>query len=446
MDTKIVIIGAGITGLSLAHFLRKSGIDFILLEKESEPGGKIKTLIKDDFTLECGPNTVLLKEPALKEIISDLNLLESVVFASKSIGKKRFVNTENGIFKIPLDPFSFFSSQLITFYDKWQIIKDVFSKTSYSNESNTVEDYFNKKFSKNVTRNLIDPFVTGIYAGDISKMSFKHSFPTLYKADCEKGSLIKGFMSERKNNSKNEGIFSFEGGLNRLVQNLSNQIEHDLILNAEVLSIDKQNSGNFHIKISDKQITRTINSNFIVDTRALKETAKSLNLNESFPQIEYVPVVSMHLGFKTRDTLQVPKGFGVLNNKMANKKYLGCIFNSDIFPHTAPKDFRLFTLLIGGARNPNYALNFDGKMRDEVIEDFSSTFNINVKPDFIHHFFWSTAIPQYNSGYNSVIESINKFHTANKNYFLLGNYNEGVSVGDCIKKAKKLSELFINQY
>ena len=110
MDTKIVIIGAGITGLSLAHFLRKSGIDFILLEKESEPGGKIKTLINDDFTLECGPNTVLLKEPSLKEILSDLNLLESVVFASRSIGKNRFVNTENGIFKIPSGPFGFFSS------------------------------------------------------------------------------------------------------------------------------------------------------------------------------------------------------------------------------------------------------------------------------------------------------------------------------------------------
>ncbi|QNL20836.1 protoporphyrinogen oxidase [Hyphobacterium sp. CCMP332] len=445
MDTKIVIIGAGITGLSLAHFLKKSGIDFILLEKESETGGKIKTLIKDDFTLECGPNTVLLKEPALKEVLFDLNLLKSIIFASKSIGKNRFVNTENGIFKIPSGPFSFFSSQLITFYDKWQIIKDVFSKTSYSNESITVEDYFNKKFSKNVTRNFIDPFVTGIYAGDISKMSFKYSFPALFKADNEKGSLIKGLTSERGNNSKNEGIFSFEGGLNRLVQSISSQIDHSLILNAEVQSIKKQNSGNFHIKISSKHTTRTITSNYIVDTRALKETAKSFNLNESFPEIEYVPVVSLHLGYKTSETVKVPKGFGLLNNKMADKKYLGCIFNSDIFPHTAPKGFRLFTLLIGGARNPNYALNFDRKIRDEVIEDFNSTFRINARPDFIHHFSWPAAIPQYNSGYERVVKNIKKFHKANKNYFLLGNYYEGVSIGDCMKKSKKLSEFLIDQ-
>ncbi len=445
MDTKIVIIGAGITGLSLAHFLKKFDIDFILLEKENKPGGKIKTLIKDDFTLECGPNTVLLKDAALKEILSDLGLYDSVVFANKSIGKNRFVNTEKGIFKIPTGPLSFLSSSLINMRDKWQIIKDVVSNKSISTDSITVEEYFNKKFNNNVTRNLIDPLVTGIYAGDIGKISFKHSFPVLYKADQEKGSLIKGLIANRKNNSKNEGIFSFKGGLSRLIQSLSNSIKDKLIVNAEVLRIVKQETGIFHINVGDKDSSSTIKSKYIVDTRALRETTKSLNLVEFFPEIEYVPVVSLHLGFKNADTGHIPKGFGVLNNKMAIKKYLGCIFNSDIFPHTAPKDFRLFTLLIGGARNPKYALNFDHKMKDEVIKDFQSTFRINANPDFIHHYSWPSAIPQYKSGYDSVLEKIKTFHTANKNFFLLGNYYDGVSVGDCVKKAKSLSDVIIDR-
>ena len=44
-EVNTVIIGAGICGLSAAHFLSKKRSDFLILEASNLPGGIIKTKI-----------------------------------------------------------------------------------------------------------------------------------------------------------------------------------------------------------------------------------------------------------------------------------------------------------------------------------------------------------------------------------------------------------------
>ena len=68
-EVNTVIIGAGICGLSAAHFLSKKRSDFLILEASNLPGGIIKTKIENDFICENGPNTVLLNNNAIEKII-----------------------------------------------------------------------------------------------------------------------------------------------------------------------------------------------------------------------------------------------------------------------------------------------------------------------------------------------------------------------------------------
>ncbi len=436
MKTDIAILGAGITGLSLAHFLKKSGKNFFVLEKEAYAGGKIKTIEKDDYICECGPNTVQLQEEALYEIIEDLGLNDSIIYANKSLSNSRYVNTENGLFKLPGSSISLFRNSLLDSESKWKILKDLFSGTSYAKEGITVEDFFISKFGVTLTKNIIDPFVTGIYAGDISKMSFRYAFPKLYQADLEKGSLIRGLMGSRKSRPKNKGIFSFRNGLSELPKCIETEVQNELYLSSEIRKIEKLKNGNYKITYHFNSVEKELEAVQIFDTRSLNSVENSLNLEKYFSKVEYVPVISLHLGFKNEYLTNVPNGFGVLNSRASNKKYLGCIFNSDIFPHTAPSEHKLYTLLIGGARNPDYARNFnEGKMK-EVIEDFCTTMKIDTDPEFIHYYSWPAAIPQYNIGHENIELDIYKFQNEFPNYNLIGNYFDGVSIGDCVKKGR----------
>ena len=119
-EVNTVIIGAGICGLSAAHFLSKKRSDFLILEASNLPGGIIKTKIENDFICENGPNTVLLNNDAIEEIIKDYNLWEELQFPKDTSNKNRFVLHKNKLTKIPLNPISFIFSPLFSFMSKFR--------------------------------------------------------------------------------------------------------------------------------------------------------------------------------------------------------------------------------------------------------------------------------------------------------------------------------------
>ena len=117
-DVNTVIIGSGICGLSVAHFLSKKRSDFLVLESSNRAGGIIQTKIEKDFICENGPNTVLLNNEANEEIIKDYTLWSELQFPKESSNKNRFVLHKNKLTKIPLNPLSFIFSPLFSFFDK----------------------------------------------------------------------------------------------------------------------------------------------------------------------------------------------------------------------------------------------------------------------------------------------------------------------------------------
>ena len=127
-EVNTVIIGAGICGLSAAHFLSKKRSDFLILEASNLPGGIIKTKIENDFICENGPNTVLLNNDAIEEIIKDYNLWEELQFPKETSNKNRFVLHQDRLTKIPLNPISFIFSPLFSFISKIRILREPFIK------------------------------------------------------------------------------------------------------------------------------------------------------------------------------------------------------------------------------------------------------------------------------------------------------------------------------
>ena len=117
MKKKTIILGAGISGLSSAHFLSKKSDDFIILEESNRVGGWINSEKIDGYTCENGPNTVLLNNTAFLELLKDLNLEKEICKPQESAADNRYVLHQNKLQKIPTTPWQFFISPLLKLRD-----------------------------------------------------------------------------------------------------------------------------------------------------------------------------------------------------------------------------------------------------------------------------------------------------------------------------------------
>jgi len=446
MSKKIVILGAGISGLSCAYFLKKKGHDVCVLEKESSAGGVIQTHEENGYICENGPNTVILGKPDLKKLIADLNLNEELILPS-SDAKKRYILRNKKLLKIPSVPTDFFTTKSLTIFGKIRILFEPFISPLPNGADQTVADFTTRRFGKEVYRNFINPFVAGIYAGDAAKLSTRFGFKLLYELEQDYKSVIKGFIArakERKKNKEKQTIFSFRKGMHQLINELEKNLQNEIIYKASVTSISSEENG-YTIKYAQNGEDKEITANSVVSTLpayALSESIFNIcNVTaEKLKQLEYVPIVALHLGYKKEQIKNNSKGFGALAPGHENTPLLGILFNSQIFNHVAPKGKELFTLMIGGSRLPLLTELPDNELLKIAKTEFEKIMNVEGEPDFVHFSRWKRAIPQYTMQYKEIYEAIQKFELNNKNFYIAGNCTHGISVPDCIENAWLISK------
>ena len=433
-DVNTVIIGSGICGLSVAHFLSKKRSDFLVLESSNRAGGIIQTKIEKDFICENGPNTVLLNNEAIEEIIKDHNLWSELQFPKESSNKNRFVLHKNKLTKIPLNPLSFIFSPLFSFFSKIRILKEPFVNAHQENTS--VFEFVKKRFGKEFHDQLIEPFITGIYAGNTKKMSARHTLKMLWKLEQTHGSVIKGLLKSKRTKKNKIDSFNFPKGLSQLISKITKSMESKLILNFKVQQIIKHENG-YEItsesgKIFCKEIICT------VPAYSLKKLIDDSGLVSQLNKIIYSPVDVFHFGFEKKNIQNNKQGFGVLTKPSDGKSYLGILFNSRIFDYVSPADKELFTVLVGGERQKHLCEMNPDKLKKLILEELEDLIGHKGKIVIENHYRWSKGIPQFNLDHTELLNAIEEFENNNSKFHLIGNYFNGVSVSDCIQKSRDL--------
>ena len=433
-DVNTVIIGSGICGLSVAHFLSKKRSDFLVLESSNRAGGIIQTKIEKDFICENGPNTVLLNNEAIEEIIKDHNLWSELQFPKESSNKNRFVLHKNKLTKIPLNPLSFIFSPLFSFFSKIRILKEPFVNAHQENTS--VFEFVKKRFGKEFHDQLIEPFITGIYAGNTKKMSARHTLKMLWKLEQTHGSVIKGLLKSKRTKKNKINSFNFPKGLSQLISKITKSMGSHLILNFKVQQIIKHENG-YEItsesgKIFCKEIICT------VPAYSLKKLIDDSGLVSQLNKIIYSPVDVFHFGFEKKNIQNNKQGFGVLTKPSDGKSYLGILFNSRIFDYVSPADKELFTVLVGGERQKHLCEMEPDKLKKLILEELEDLIGHKGKIVIENHYRWSKGIPQFNLDHTELLNAIEEFENNNSKFHLIGNYFNGVSVSDCIQKSRDL--------
>ena len=429
-----LIIGAGISGLATGHFLKKQKKEFYIFESKNHVGGVINTQKIKNFICENGPNTVLLNNNAIIELIDDLNLSAEIIYPTKYVKNKFFLH-EGKIVKSPNSFKSFLSTKLISIKSKFKILKRFFFFNKQKHE--TVYKYVLENFGEDVHDNILEPFLNGIYAGNTKKMSFKHALPKLWKINSTYNSFLD-FLIKKKKKKKNNNPIYFKDGFNTLIDKLKTGLKNEMHTKFQVKKVSLITKKKYLIefvngkKITCNKIIFTINPKNIIDIMNLKV--------ESFDEKLYNPIDVIHFAFNKKDYHRNIKGFGLLSKKSEKTSFLGVLFNSDIFPHVAPNDLKLITVLVGG-ENQSHLCELDKDQITSIVEnEIKELLKIN-KIVFKKHYRWKQAIPRYNiQNIKYLISNFNNHLVSFKNIHVNGNYLNGVSVSDCILKSKIISQ------
>lgn len=458
IETPVVIIGGGLTGLSLAAGLDMKEIPFVLLEKENRVGGQVKTLRKDGFTFEVGPNTGTISNPEVVELF-EYAAPDAILEVAQSASNARWIWKGGRFHPIPSGIISGLRTPLYSWKDKFRVPFEPFRKRG-TDPNETVGALAERRLGKSIVDYTIDPFIGGVYAGDPYQLVTRVALPKLYRLEQTYGSFIGGAIkkakepkSEREKKATKK-IFNAEGGLQSLVDSVAKKVAKRGEILLEVNNIKVRPKGDsrgprYQVTFVRDGQERVIQCEYVVSTVRAdvlpdifpEEWSSDLEVISQFP---YAPVAEVVVGFSSLPS--IPRAaFGALVPSKEKRKILGILFPSSCFRHRTPnEDGALFTIFMGGLRNKDRFFGLsEEELRRDALEELYAMMRIprEVKPDLVHVARYAKAIPQYDRGTDERHRRIGVLERDFPGLFLAGGIRDGIGMANRIQQGFEISKL-----
>ena len=438
------MIGAGLTGLSTAFHLHRQGRDVVILEKADRVGGQIHTYHENGFTFESGPNTGVVSFPEVAELFQMLEGSCQLEIARES-SKRRLIWKGDRFHELPCSPVSAITTPLFRLSDKFRILGEPWRKKG-TDPDEPVGALAARRLGKSFYEYAVDPFVSGVYAGDPMKLTTRYALPKLYNLEANYGSFIRGAIAKAKEPKTDRDrlatkkVFSAVGGLQRLVEALSKDLR--IITSANNLKV---------MPTADGQWSCTYNGTEEIVCRKVVTTVGAYALPALLPFIPeaqmqkmsnlfYAPIIQVILGVKNARGLDFP-AFGGLVPSKEQKRVLGILFPSSCFEQRCPDGGALYSYFIGGARHTDYLQKSDDEIREITLEAFHSMlkYPADMQPDLLRIFRHEHAIPQYWSDSGERFATIEALQQQYPGLILAGNMRDGIGMGNRIHQGATIA-------
>jgi len=447
----IAILGAGITGLVAAYRLTQRGHRIRILEQANRAGGAIRTERTDGWLIEAGPNSLLSGEPALKTFLGELDLSQQVIEANPA-AKNRYIVRNGKLIPAPLSPPAFLTSPLFSPLGKVRFLSDLLNRPRVRTIDVPLSEFVRGHFGSEFVDYALNPFVSGVYAGNRSRLSARNAFPKLWQIEQQHGSLIRGQIAEAKSRKaraeSRPAIFSFLDGLQTLTDTIVRRLPAGCIaFNASLEAITPGEKWNVIWNQSDATQTEAFDSIIVALPAPALARLRIGSLGDRplavLDGMEHPRVSSLFVGFRREQIKHPLDGFGVLIPAVENRSILGVLFSSSLFPNRAPDGHAALTVMIGGSRQPELAALPTEQLLSQILPDLAELLGISGDPVFVRHTFWPRAIPQYNVGHEQYLSAMAGLETNHPGLFIGGQARDGISVPACVAAGERLASRVI---
>lgn len=463
MTKSIAIIGAGITGLSSAYFIKKQrpDIDVTIYEATNRTGGKIQTYRQDGYTIELGPESYLGRKQIMTDIAKDIGLADELI--TNQTGQS-YIYAKNKLFPIPggsilgvptnLKPF--IKTKLISPKGKLRAGLDLFKKPIQIERDISVGSFFRERLGDEVLENLIEPLMGGIYGTNIDELSLMSTFPEFKEREEQFGSLIKGMRYEKMQRQKQRQLYpgapkgqfkQFRHGLTSFIEKLT-----DYVVNQGV-------KIRFNTPIDDIVISQTNYELVVDDEKNIYDSVLVTTPHQTFmkwfgndPALDYfktmpsTTVATVVLAFDEQHIENTYDGTGFVIARTSQTDITACTWTSKKWPFTTPEGKVLIRAYVGKPGDTVVKDHSDEELVDIVKRDLTQMMTFKGAPYFSIVNRLPNSMPQYRVDHMDNISAIQAHIKHNyPRLRIAGASFEAVGLPDCILQGKNAVSELLNE-
>lgn len=462
-----VVVGSGVSGMSAAFRAQrdiaagKGRGRVVVTEGRDRVGGNVTTRKADGFLWEEGPNSFQPGD-GIMTAAYDAGCGDDLVLADPT--SKRWVLWDGTLHALPAGPEDVLFD-LLTWPGKLRAGMGVvgLKPPPPPGVEESVEQWVRRNLGAEAFERLIEPFCSGVYAGDPSKLSAEAAVNKVWRLEGLGGSLGGGMlkvMEEKKAAAesapprdprlpviKGSTVGSFRDGLITLPLTQQKALEADggeVRLEHKLVGITKRGKD-FVLEYDTPGGKTTLVTPRVFVTAPAYALAEVLKSNvpaaaTALEQFYYPPVCAATIAYPTKDFQVLPSGFGQLHPRSQGVRTLGTIYSSELFPGRVPDGWTMVLNYIGGAQDVAIGDMSESEIVDIVDADARKTL---LKPDapkpkVLGVRTWHKAIPQFNVGHNALLADVRSALEAagmgeSDGLTLGGNFVFGVALGKCVE-------------
>lgn len=461
---RVVVVGGGISGLASAYRIRQEAresdlpLSLVVVEAGTTMGGKVQSERTEGYVCEAGPQGFLDNEPATLRLVDDLGLRDRLLPSEDSVAR-RFIYRNHRFHELSMNPLKFLASPLLSFRGKLSMAGEYFRSPRLTDDDESVRAFGERRLGREFTEVMLDSMVSGIHAGDISRLSLPAAFPKIATLEREYGGLFRGMFQKRKEakrQAKATGttrrveagpggiLHSFDKGMAVPIEALTRNLrEQDLRLATRATRVEAHGRGYRVFLENSLGEASTLDAEALVLALPAPGMARILNslVPAAADALSQVPLAGVHvvcLGYERAQVRGDVRGFGALIPRGEGLRTLGVLYIHATFAGHAPGDHVLLRAMVGGRHDPQANELGDEELRQLVQREISPLLRIQGEPGFRRNFRWNEGIPQYELGHLQRIASAREALADHRGIFLTGNSICGIAFNSCVAHSEEI--------
>jgi oxygen-dependent protoporphyrinogen oxidase len=439
MQTDVLVIGAGISGLVCAWQLQQAGVRVATVDAAARAGGAIGSRREHGVLVEAGPNSMLETTPRIGELVAGLGL-QAERLEPGAEAKKRFILRGGRLHAVPTSPGAFLRTPLFSFGAKAALLREPFVARGAADRDESVADFVRRRLGQEFLDYAINPFVSGVYAGNPEALSVHAAFPRLVELEQRYGSLIRGQIlgarerrrtAERSKNTAS--MMTFRSGMQAMTDALASRL-NTFLPDTSIAGLAYEN-GAYCATTADGRAFAARAVVIATPAHAARALVAPLapDAAQALGEMTYPPVASVVSAYRREDVGHPLDGFGFLVPEKEKRRILGTIFSSSLFPGRGPAGMVVVTTFVGGMRQPDLGRAPDADILALVQAENAQLLDAAPAAASVSITRWAQAIPQYSLGHLERVARVDAATASLPGLHFCANWRGGIAVGDCIK-------------
>jgi oxygen-dependent protoporphyrinogen oxidase len=474
---RIVIIGGGIAGLGAAYEIAKAGrsgedVEFVLVEKDDRLGGKIFTDRAADpdggeYVADGGSDSFLTEKPAVHRAAAELGIADRLC-GTLDENKRTFIVKDGRLVELPDGVMMFAPTKLVplattslySWPGKFRMAFDLViprkerwapGETAKDHDE-TLASFVTRRMGRECLDRLAEPLVGGVNGSDPATMSLAATYPNLLEMEQKHGSLIRGFIAQRKRieamrakapaGAPRRTFFSsFRDGLQTITDALADAAGRErIVTGVAAVRVGRAPEGG-RTELADGSVIDS--DGLIVATEAWAAAelaegvdARAAELLSSIPCSSSATVV---LAYDESDCPFDKRWHGILTPAVGRRRLTGISLMSSKWPARAPNGRVLLRGFLGGPRDEGVLDATDDELIALAHEELADLLGVRraARPRYARLFRWPGGMPQYTLGHLERVDEIERLEAQIAGVAFAGNAYRGVGVPNALESGQR---------